>query len=54
MAGALIAPVEDGKIKETESQTSLKNAKDKKPNSYSASLPVPRRSRTGISILYWM
>ncbi len=29
MAGALIAPVEDGKIKETESQTSLKNAKDK-------------------------
>ena len=29
MAGTLIAPVEDGKIKDTQSQTSLKNAKEK-------------------------
>ena len=33
MAGTLIAPVVDGKIKETESQTSLKNAKEKEKKS---------------------
>lgn len=33
MAGALVAPVVDGKIKETESQTSLKNAKEKEKKS---------------------
>lgn len=34
MAGTLVAPVEDGKVQETQSQTSLKNAK-KKDSTYS-------------------
>lgn len=33
MAGALVAPVVDGKVVETESQTSLKNAKEKEKKS---------------------